>query len=396
MRVVWQQQERLQILICDCSHVTGEDILSCCSLLLKQGGRRWIYLTGLFAPVLLAFLGLHAWRFVPWLIFTLNKGWSFVTERHGSSPQHFSPPHWTHREKKVFTVTIKDVREGDTDFWCVVEINGGRDDGTYFQVSVTRDVSSLYVDHQEVTGFNGGQTTIKCYYQNSGQAKWCRVGGPCVTQSQGSIDGTTVFINETPPRVFTVTMSGLKMEDSGWYWCSRGDLQMPVQIIVREKPSTTAQPETFTSPELVSPSTTNEAEKPSTTDETEKPSTTDEAEKPSTTDEDAPNSLSGSFMIVIISLSLLIFFVILSSLIWFCIKRQKQIQEEPSAEMLAEDTVIYTNMRGKRKPPVKPLKPESTKHSVSFPKRGCRRTVNIKTYENHHISTLWLLFNLPS
>ncbi|XP_056880602.1 polymeric immunoglobulin receptor-like isoform X3 [Takifugu flavidus] len=257
------------------------------------------------------------------------------------------------REKKVFTVTIKDVREGDTDFWCVVEINGGRDDGTYFQVSVTRDVSSLYVDHQEVTGFNGGQTTIKCYYQNSGQAKWCRVGGPCVTQSQGSIDGTTVFINETPPRVFTVTMSGLKMEDSGWYWCSRGDLQMPVQIIVREKPST------------------------------------NEAEKPSTTDEDAPNSLSGSFMIVIISLSLLIFFVILSSLIWFCIKRQKQIQEEPSAEMLAEDTVIYTNMRGKRKPPVKPLKPESTKHSVSFPKRGCRRTDPTNLYINishHHTS----------
>ncbi|TWW78970.1 hypothetical protein D4764_11G0010910 [Takifugu flavidus] len=164
-------------------------------------------------------------------------------------------------------------------------------------MSVTRDVSSLYVDHQEVTGFIGGQTTIKCYYQNSGQAKWCRVGGPCVTQSQGSIDGTTVFINETPPSVFTVTMSGLKMEDSGWYWCSRGDLQMPVQIIVREKPSTTAQPETFTSPELVSPSTTNEAEKPSTTDETE---------KPSTTDEDAPNSLSGSFTIVIISLYLFI------------------------------------------------------------------------------------------
>ncbi|XP_056903616.1 polymeric immunoglobulin receptor-like isoform X1 [Takifugu flavidus] len=181
------------------------------------------------------------------------------------------------REKKVFTVTIKDVREGDTDFWCIVEINEGSDDGTYFQMSVTRDVSSLYVDHQEVTGFIGGQTTIKCYYQNSGQAKWCRVGGPCVTQSQGSIDGTTVFINETLPRVFTVTMSGLKMEDSGWYWCSRGDLQMPVQIIVREKPSTTAQPETFTSPELVSPSTT---------------------------DEDAPNSLSGSFMIVIISVVL--------------------------------------------------------------------------------------------
>uniref|UniRef100_A0A674MLU3 Immunoglobulin domain-containing protein n=1 Tax=Takifugu rubripes TaxID=31033 RepID=A0A674MLU3_TAKRU len=179
------------------------------------------------------------------------------------------------REKKVFTVTVKDVREGDTDFWCIVEINGGSDDGTYFQMSVTRGKNrTLYVDHQEVTGFIGEQTTIKCYYQNSGQAKWCRVGGPCVTQSQGSIDGTTVFINETLPRVFTVTMSGLKMEDSGWYWCSRGDLQMPVQIIVREKPST--------------------------------------------------SNLSGSFMIVIISLSLFIIMVCLSSLIWFCIKRQSK------------------------------------------------------------------------
>ncbi|XP_029690591.1 CMRF35-like molecule 9 isoform X2 [Takifugu rubripes] len=270
------------------------------------------------------------------------------------------------REKKVFTVTVKDVREGDTDFWCIVEINGGSDDGTYFQMSVTRDVSSLYVDHQEVTGFIGEQTTIKCYYQNSGQAKWCRVGGPCVTQSQGSIDGTTVFINETLPRVFTVTMSGLKMEDSGWYWCSRGDLQMPVQIIVREKPSTTAQPETCTSPELVSPSTTNEAEKPSTTDETE---------KPSTTDEDAPNSLSGVVMIVIISLSLLIFFVILSSLIWFCIKRQKQIQEEPSAEMLdmacPEDEVIYSKMKTKPESSHQPLCSENevTYSSVRIPEQ---------------------------
>ncbi|XP_029690595.1 CMRF35-like molecule 8 isoform X1 [Takifugu rubripes] len=252
------------------------------------------------------------------------------------------------REKKVFTVTIKDVREGDTDFWCIVDINRGRDVGTYFQMSVTRDVSSLYVDHQEVTGFIGEQTTIQCYYQNSGQAKWCRVGGPCVTQSQGSIDGTTVFINETPPRVFTVTMSGLKMEDSGWYWCSREDLQMPVQIIVREKPSTTAQPETCTSPELVSPSTT---------------------------DEDAPNSLSGVVMIVIISLYLFIVMVFLSSLIWFCIKRQKQIQEEPSAEMLdmacPEDEVIYSKMKTKPESSHQPLCSENevTYSSVRIPEQ---------------------------
>ncbi|TWW78968.1 hypothetical protein D4764_11G0010890 [Takifugu flavidus] len=139
---------------------------------------------------------------------------------------------------------------------------------------------------------------------------------------------------------------------------------------------TAAQPETFTSPELVSPSTTNEAEKPSTTDETE---------KPSTTDEDAPNSLSGVVMTVIISLYLFIVMVFLSSLIWFCIKSQKQIQEEPSAEMLAQNTVIYTNMRGKRKPPVKPLKPEGHQTFCEFSKKRMQTNGNIKTYENNNL-----------
>uniref|UniRef100_A0A674NXA8 Immunoglobulin domain-containing protein n=1 Tax=Takifugu rubripes TaxID=31033 RepID=A0A674NXA8_TAKRU len=56
------------------------------------------------------------------------------------------------REKKVFTVTIKDVREGDTDFWCVVEINEGSDDGTYFQVSVTRGKKRTLRSTTQTTG----------------------------------------------------------------------------------------------------------------------------------------------------------------------------------------------------------------------------------------------------
>lgn len=96
-------------------------------------------------------------------------------------------------------------------------------------------VSPLYVDQQKVTGFIGEETTIKCYYQNPGETKWCRVGGPCVTQSWGSMDRTTAFIDQTAPGVLRVTMRGLKMEDSGWYWCIKGDLQMPVHLSVREK-----------------------------------------------------------------------------------------------------------------------------------------------------------------
>lgn len=103
---------------------------------------------------------------------------------------------------------------------------------------VLEGVSSLYVDTQEETGFIGGPATIKCYSQNSGEAKWCRLGGSCVQESQGSIDGTTVILDRNLSSVLRVTMRGLKMEDSGWYWCATGDLQMPVHLSVREESTT--------------------------------------------------------------------------------------------------------------------------------------------------------------
>lgn len=100
------------------------------------------------------------------------------------------------------------------------------------------DVSSLYVDQQWVTGFIGKQVTIPCYCQNSGEAKWCRVGGSCVGDSPGSIGGTTVILERSDSSVLTVTMKGLTIEDSGWYWCVKGDFQMPVNLSVKEGPTT--------------------------------------------------------------------------------------------------------------------------------------------------------------
>ena len=56
-----------------------------------------------------------------------------------------------------------------------------------------------------------------------------------MTESSGSIDGTAVTINASVPNVFTVTMSGLRTESSGWYYCVKGDLQMPVHVTVTSK-----------------------------------------------------------------------------------------------------------------------------------------------------------------
>ena len=59
-----------------------------------------------------------------------------------------------------------------------------------------------------------------------------------MTEPSGSIYGTEVTIDRKVHNVFTVTMSGLRTESSGWYWCVQGDLQMPVHLTVSEKPPT--------------------------------------------------------------------------------------------------------------------------------------------------------------
>uniref|UniRef100_A0AAZ1Y3C4 Ig-like domain-containing protein n=1 Tax=Oreochromis aureus TaxID=47969 RepID=A0AAZ1Y3C4_OREAU len=140
----------------------------------------------------------------------------------------------------IFTVTINNLTNKNTDYWCVVEINNGPDYGGHFQLSVTRGIPRLYVDHQRITGYIGENITIRCHHSNSGEMKWCRLGRNCVTGSSGSIDGAAVTAHMRDPNVFTVTMSGLKSEDSGWYLCAEGDIQIPVYLTVTEKPITTS------------------------------------------------------------------------------------------------------------------------------------------------------------
>ncbi|XP_044229380.1 uncharacterized protein LOC122997358 [Thunnus albacares] len=144
----------------------------------------------------------------------------------------------------IFTVTINEITHKDTYFWCAVEIESGADVGHYFELSVTTGMSNLYVDQQEITAFKGRNVTIDCHYKYSAERKWCRLGRTCVTNQFGSIDGTAVTIDASVSDVFNVTMSELRTESSGWYWCAAGDLQMPVHLTVNELPSTTMSPST--------------------------------------------------------------------------------------------------------------------------------------------------------
>nr|XP_024660482.1 polymeric immunoglobulin receptor-like [Maylandia zebra] len=211
-----------------------------------------------------------------------------------------------------FTVTINNLTNENTDYWCVVEINNGPDYGEHFQLSVTSGTPSLYVDHQMITGYIGESITIRCHHSNSGEMKWCRLGRNCVTGSSGSIDGTTVTTYMSEPNVFTVTMSGLQSEDSGWYWCAKGDIQIPVYLTVTEKPITTTA-HTCTGDGTV------------------------------TTLKNKQQRASFDLKILIIRLSVLIFIVIVVLFIWL-ILRHKQRKADSSATAMVDQEVIYANV----------------------------------------------------
>ncbi|XP_056251893.1 CMRF-35-like molecule 4 [Seriola aureovittata] len=226
------------------------------------------------------------------------------------------------KKQRIFTVTIKDLMNTDTYYWCFVEINGGADDGQNFHLSVTTDTPSLSVDHQDITGFIGESINISCYYRNSGERGWCRLGMNCVTGSSGSIDGTNVTIRATVPNVFTVTMSGLKAESSGWYYCVKGELQMPVHVTVTETPTTSA-PRTTECPTNISP--TLEPVHQSSVFASKDPSTVQQ------------NSLSIHLKSFIIRLSLLTFIVIVGLFIWFMFRRYKRTKADSTTAKAEED-----------------------------------------------------------
>uniref|UniRef100_A0A3B3BGL4 Immunoglobulin domain-containing protein n=1 Tax=Oryzias melastigma TaxID=30732 RepID=A0A3B3BGL4_ORYME len=131
------------------------------------------------------------------------------------------------KEQKTFTVTINHV-DTDSYYWFQVT-------HLLLMVCFQPGTPALRVDRQKMEGFRGGNITINCYSRSSGMRKWCKLGGNCVTSSFQLVDGRKVIINKNHS-VYSVTMIGLKQENSGWYWCDQGQFQMPVHLTVTERP----------------------------------------------------------------------------------------------------------------------------------------------------------------
>ncbi|XP_066572402.1 CMRF35-like molecule 6 [Amia ocellicauda] len=153
----------------------------------------------------------------------------------------------------VFTVTMRGLETGDTGYYCcAVETEGPRtrDDTAGLLITVTADAGVPYVVNATVTGQIGGEVSVQCRYGNpyrSTQKQWCRSGDWSSCQTAGSPGtaghGSVLITDHTAEGLFSVTVSGLRPEDQGWYWCDIGDRQLPVYLKVTEATTTaTAAP----------------------------------------------------------------------------------------------------------------------------------------------------------
>ncbi|XP_050953906.1 uncharacterized protein LOC127155614 [Labeo rohita] len=147
----------------------------------------------------------------------------------------------------ILTIKMRNIQQSQSGtYWCGIDGPKRSHIGVGFKLKVTAVTAGLYVRDQMLAGFEAGSVTVSCYYHLPKKTgiQWCKLGGACVLESGGLLDGALVEIRNGNG-VVSVNMSRLKKEHTGWYWCSVRDLQMPVHITVSTREETTIT--TFTS-----------------------------------------------------------------------------------------------------------------------------------------------------
>uniref|UniRef100_A0A672IYN9 Immunoglobulin domain-containing protein n=1 Tax=Salarias fasciatus TaxID=181472 RepID=A0A672IYN9_SALFA len=157
------------------------------------------------------------------------------------------------KDQRIFTVTMRELTNEDSHFWCFVENNNGPDDGEYFHLSVTTGPPILRTHSvttvTKVSVKAGRSLSIPCLYgtQYRNLVKYLCKGyrwRSCsyVIKTDGQRKPKKFSISDDKDQNFTVTLSGLKLESGGWYLCSSGEYQMPVHLSVYGKPTSSKSP----------------------------------------------------------------------------------------------------------------------------------------------------------
>ncbi|XP_059419041.1 polymeric immunoglobulin receptor-like [Carassius carassius] len=145
-----------------------------------------------------------------------------------------------HPDQRLFTVTIRNLQstKHDGGYYCALKIEGKTTViyDLYLQVQSAPDVS---VVSSSVSGHEGGGISVQCFYTLRYKNKlkqWCRYKDQsCYTVGRtNTSQNSSVQISDDGRSSFTVLMTGLRLTDSGWYYCSVGEALNPVQLTVIE------------------------------------------------------------------------------------------------------------------------------------------------------------------
>ncbi len=88
--------------------------------------------------------------------------------------------------------------------------------------------SDVSVVSNSVSGHKGGDISVQCLFSSGYQNKvkqWCRYKDQsCYTVGRtDTSQNSSVQISDDGRGSFTVLMTGLRLTDSGWYFCSGDD-----------------------------------------------------------------------------------------------------------------------------------------------------------------------------
>ncbi|XP_039531991.1 CMRF35-like molecule 1 [Pimephales promelas] len=156
-------------------------------------------------------------------------------------------------DQSIFTVRWDNLLKSDSGYyWCAVEI-GGYDISYYLYLTVLT-VPDVSVMNSSVSGHEGDDVSVQCLYSSEYKNRlkqWCRYKDKdCYTVGRtDTSQSSSVQISDDGRSSFTVLMTGLRLSDSGWFLCSVGDQQVPVQLTVKPKPVTRILTATPSDPE---------------------------------------------------------------------------------------------------------------------------------------------------
>ncbi|XP_026102639.1 polymeric immunoglobulin receptor-like [Carassius auratus] len=143
-----------------------------------------------------------------------------------------------HPDQSLFTVTIRNLQstKHDGGYYCALKIEG-KPTATYDLYLEVQSAPDVSVVSSSVSGHEGGDISVQCFYSSGYKNKvkqWCRYKDQsCYTVGRtNTSQNSSVQISDDGRRSFTVLMTGLRLTDSGWYYCSVGEALNPVQLTV--------------------------------------------------------------------------------------------------------------------------------------------------------------------